>query len=586
MIRFLDLIISIIRPSRITRSLILCYIMLSFLIAISGALAVKLAADYSSFIGGKEGSWLINISLIAILSFCIQLFNFLYLYFVKNIGYLLTSETIIKISTLLDNKSLLFYDITENHNILLRCQTEIPSLITSGLTSISSIFRSIIIITTIGVAAISLKPIIPFLAIVTAIPYVLFNLQFGRESYRYAKNASIHERFSGYLSNFLISPNMFKERVLFFNKSLLHNKSRLSALILINNSNILYRSNAFSFIVSITILSISEFYFLFTIFNEINLENFDISNAFFIVGGVYAIRNCIIDIAPIFDFYGRVKKFAKDFDLLNSEYDEARGGLNNLLDKSVFSVEIENLNFTHKGSDKPIIDGISLKFECGNVYAIMGDNGSGKSTLIKILCGLYTNYNGAIYINERNLHDINLANYRGYISAVFQDSPPILLNINEAIFAENSEKMSVFENHWPLSESLLMSIGNQLNFDPKTVLGRVYNDEGVELSGGQWQKVSIARAFAKGASFILLDEPTSMLDPEAANIIMGDIIKFCKEQQTIVIIVTHRAAISLRSDEVIILSKGKIVEAGNPLDLLSQDNAFAKLVNIESENFL
>ena len=240
------------------------------------------------------------------------------------------------------------------------------------------------------------------------------------------------------------------------------------------------------------------------------------------------------------------------------------------------SLELKNISFTYPGTANPVIKDVSEKFEKGNIYAFVGENGSGKTTLIKLINRLYKPQSGSIVINNTlNINSLSVTSLRERISVIFQYFSKYNLSIKQNISLSNynqpiDEDKIIKATELSKSDSFIQKFNQKL----ETKLGRSFRN-GKELSGGQWQKIALARAFYKDADFLILDEPTSFIDPISEDDIFNNLREIGKNK--ILILVTHRIYNLKAVDKIIVMDKGKIVESGSHDALLKIDGLYKRM---------
>lgn len=236
-------------------------------------------------------------------------------------------------------------------------------------------------------------------------------------------------------------------------------------------------------------------------------------------------------------------------------------------------IEIKNLDFTYPGTTNQVLHDISMQLKPGHITAIVGENGSGKSTLIKLLCQLYAVEDGHMFVDGVEINDISRDEFRNSTTAIFQDFGRYYLTVEENI-SLGHEHMSEERLKAAALKSGADSFIASLSDGYKTVLGRVFR-RGAQLSGGQWQKLALARGFYKNSSIIILDEPTSAMDPVAEYTVFQHLKKDIGEK--IVILITHRLYNLKIADHIYVMRDGKVVEDGSFDTLLKSDGAFAAI---------
>jgi len=245
-------------------------------------------------------------------------------------------------------------------------------------------------------------------------------------------------------------------------------------------------------------------------------------------------------------------------------------------------IEARNISFFYHGSDKLILDQINLKIPAGEKLAIVGINGAGKSTLVKILCGLLDPTEGEVLLNGVNIKEYNRRDYYNLFSAVFQD-----FSIMPGTVAQNiSQSVNDF-NIQKVEKSLKQAgIWNKIQSLPAGINSKVVKDvyeEAVDLSGGQIQRMMLARALYKNGSILILDEPTAALDPIAENEIYLAYNELAGEKTSIYI--SHRLASTGFCDRIILLDGNQIAEVGTHEQLLELNGEYAKMFEIQGRYY-
>ncbi|NUV00491.1 hypothetical protein XO12_10445 [Marinitoga sp. 1154] len=237
-------------------------------------------------------------------------------------------------------------------------------------------------------------------------------------------------------------------------------------------------------------------------------------------------------------------------------------------------IEFKNVSFKYPNSDKWILKDLNLKLEKGKTYAFVGENGAGKTTIIKLLLGLYENYEGEIFINNKKQKNMDLIDWYKYFSVVYQDyvKYPLTLEKNIKIGNIKKENPELFEKS--LNLSAVKKIIEILPEKEKTQLGYI-NGKGNNLSEGQWQKVVIARALYRDAPIQIFDEPTSALDPLAERDVFEKF--FSIPYTSMKILITHRLGGIRYTDEIIVFSNGQVIERGNHDELIRKKGMYYEM---------
>lgn len=245
-----------------------------------------------------------------------------------------------------------------------------------------------------------------------------------------------------------------------------------------------------------------------------------------------------------------------------------------------YELSFENVTFCYPGTDQPVLKNVSFKFEIGRRYALVGRNGAGKSTLIKLLCRLYEPTEGRILLNGI---DIGLYDYDEYVqifSVVFQDFKLFAFPLGENI--AGSQQVDERRARKSLEQA---GMAERLETLPEGLDTLLYHNtgDGIDLSGGEAQKVAIARALYKDAPFVILDEPTAALDPLAEAEVythFNDLI-----QNKTAIYISHRMSSCQFCDEILVLDDGQIAEQGDHAALLEQGGLYADLYQTQAVHY-
>lgn len=239
----------------------------------------------------------------------------------------------------------------------------------------------------------------------------------------------------------------------------------------------------------------------------------------------------------------------------------------------------DNVSFTYPGKDVKAIDSICFRINPGEKIAIVGENGSGKTTLVNLLCGFFQPDEGSIFIDKDSSSSTD---FRNKIAAVFQEFPCYESSIKNNIIISGKSNVCSDASLQKLCEKIgIDSIVEKFPLGLNEKVG-IFSDFGRNLSGGEWQKIAIARAaYRKSASIMILDEPTSALDPKAEAKIYQDFAELVYGKTTLLI--THRLGAIKVVDRIIVLSAGRIVEQGTHEELLAKDGLYKKMYQAQAK---
>ncbi len=252
-------------------------------------------------------------------------------------------------------------------------------------------------------------------------------------------------------------------------------------------------------------------------------------------------------------------------------------------DKVIQSIEFKDVTFYYK-EEEPLIEHLSLRVEGNQTIALAGHNGAGKSTLLKLLFRLYDPVKGDILLNGINIKDYNVKAYRSLFASAFQDYKVFGLSIRENILmgrqVEDEENVvkDCLERAGILEK--VMSLPNGID----TILTKEFNDEGAVLSGGQYQKIVVARAFAHDGPIKVFDEPSSALDPIAEYQMYQSIKKESRDKM--MFFISHRLSSVKDADIVYMMENGSIIEQGTHQELMKAQGAYADMYQKQAKNYL
>ena len=246
-------------------------------------------------------------------------------------------------------------------------------------------------------------------------------------------------------------------------------------------------------------------------------------------------------------------------------------------------IAFNNVSFKYADSARQALKDINLTIKPGETIALVGENGSGKTTLIKLLCRLYDPTDGNITIDGIDIKMFKIADLRRQVSVIFQDYAKYHFSAEENIRLGNIEVGAKDSNIYTAAMySGAHEVITKLPQGYDTVLGKLF-DTGEELSIGQWQKVALARAFLRDSQIIVLDEPTSAMDPKAEYEVFCKFRELVKDQAAILI--THRLSTVKMADRIYVIDNGSIVESGSHQQLIRKEGTYARLFNIQAQNY-
>ena len=248
------------------------------------------------------------------------------------------------------------------------------------------------------------------------------------------------------------------------------------------------------------------------------------------------------------------------------------------------TLEFKNVTFTYPESKEPTLKNFDFKLSKGQTVAIVGENGAGKSTFIKLLLRFYDADSGEILYNGVNIKEYDIDSLRERISTVFQDYKVFALSVAENVLCKeietNEELIKAVD---AMKNSGAYDFVKNLPEKENTVITREFDEKGVGLSGGEQQKLAVARVFAGNTDLAILDEPSSAFDPVAEYKMYENLIEATKDKT--VIYISHRLSSAVLSDKIFVISDGTVKESGSHKELMDLNGIYSNMFTLQAENY-
>lgn len=302
---------------------------------------------------------------------------------------------------------------------------------------------------------------------------------------------------------------------------------------------------------------------------------------FGVVGSIAGFLTGIVaDIAKLSDRADKIAYYRNVFDYPQT-FNHGKGCA---IPKGAVKIELKNVWFRYQGAKDYTLKGVNLTFQPGESLALVGMNGAGKSTLVKLICGMYAPTKGQILVNGKPIQEYNIEEYYTMISAVFQETRMVAFTIQEFITTSDPENpMAREQTIAALKQAGLWERVQRLPNGIDTHLMKGIYDDGVEFSGGEAQKLLLARAIYKNGSILVLDEPTAALDPIAENRLYLQYRDLTAGKTSLYI--SHRFASTRFCDRIVLLENGKITESGTHEELMRKNGQYAYLFGVQSKYY-
>ena len=295
--------------------------------------------------------------------------------------------------------------------------------------------------------------------------------------------------------------------------------------------------------------------------------------------GANAVSRCVFDLTSWFAIRLRenalyIEKFRK---FMNAKEKIISGDITTVFDKPV-PIKLQNVSFTYPGNSEPTLKNINLEIKPYQKIALVGYNGAGKTTLTNLLLRLYDVTEGQITVDDINIKNWDIPSYHKNYAAVFQD-----FSLFGATVGENVSMNGEPDEKKVLSALKESNFQKELPNGTDTILLREFDESGLSLSGGEGQKVAVARAFYKKCPFAILDEPSANLDP-VSEYALNEAMSRAAEDKT-VIFISHRLSTTVMADIIYMLENGEIVESGSHEELMAKSGKYAYMFNLQAEKY-
>ena len=248
-----------------------------------------------------------------------------------------------------------------------------------------------------------------------------------------------------------------------------------------------------------------------------------------------------------------------------------------------WGIEFRNVSFAYPGTQRLVLRNLNLTLHQGERIALIGENGEGKTTIVKLLTRLYDPTEGAIYLDGVDLREYDLDDYTNQVAVIFQDFMRYDMTARENIaIGRVGESHNLEEVVAAARKSKADDVVRKLEAGYEQMLGRRF-DGGVDLSGGEWQKVALARAYLRDAQILILDEPTASLDAKSEQQVFQQFAELT--QNKLSLLISHRFSTVRMADSIVVLENGRIAEEGHHDQLMARDGRYAQMFDMQASSY-
>ena len=478
--------------------------------------------------------------------------------------------------SLLENSE--FYDKLDRARTQTAGRVDLMSNVLGQAQTTISIFSLVI-------GLIYFEPYLIVLLILSIFPSFINEVRFSQQQYSLARSWTSERRELDYLRFIGANDKTAKEIKLFGLTSFLVERfETLATRYFKLNKSLVVKRSSYGFLFNV-LGSISYYAAYVFIIYRVLSGGITLGELTFLSGSFNRLMTSLRDFFSKFTRISESSLYLKDyFDFLDipSEYKNEKEVP--LPEKIKTGFEFKNVYFAYPESDNQIVKDISFVIKAGEKIAFVGQNGAGKTTLTKLLLRFYEPTSGEILLDGININRYNKANYQEYFGVLFQDFFKYEFSVKENIAIGKIDQINDYERIQKAAElSLANEVVSELKYGYDQQLGKRFA-KGQELSGGQWQKIALARAYMKNAEVMILDEPTSALDAKAESEVFERFIGLIKDKTSVII--SHRFSTVRQADRILVLQEGKILESGTHNELMENKKLYAQLFTLQAEGYL
>lgn len=531
----------------------------------------------------KDVSVVISIFLTYLgVSFCSELISQVSEYyngkFQLNIGYKLNYKVMKKSS----NLALKDFENPEIYDKLERVTKEISYKPYQIIQAIITMTTSFVTLLSSIAFLMSWNPKVSLLLLVIPVISLFYFLKIGQQEFFIHWKRAGQERKSWYISYILTHDFSFKELKLYNLKDYLLNKYwDIKKSFIDQDTKILRKKTYLNLIYEIAVQLVGAVIIFIAIMSAF-AGKIMVGNVMSYIRSVSLVQSHSQSImTSIYSIYNSNLYMNQLYEFLELREEKNQGHKKQIVEP-IHSVIFQNVSFIYPNQGEQTLNHINVSLNKGERIAIVGPNGSGKSTFIKLLTGLYEVQQGDILVNGVNIKELDMDSYMEQIAALFQDFMKYEMTLKENIgFGQIDKLHQTNKMHEVLDIVKADFLKGHSSYQFDTQLG-LWFDEGRQLSGGQWQKIALARAYFREASLYILDEPSSALDPIAEKETFDTFFSLTKDK--IGIFISHRLVAAKLADRIIVMDKGEIVGIGTHEELLKTCPLYKKMD--ESENYM
>ena len=493
---------------------------------------------------------------------------------------IISSEKMIRKTSKIDMAQL---EDSEFYDKLERARQQTQGRVGLMSTSLSQL-QSLISISTLIAGLVYFQPMLIVLLALSIIPLFINEIRFSGQQYSLSRSWTAERRELDYLRYIGANDKTAKEIKLFGLTDFIASRfKKLSEEYYQINKKLTIKRSAYSAVFNI--LGVVCYYAAYLVIIKSVLDGqITVGELTFLSASFNRLRNSLQSFFTNFTQITQRALYLKDyFDFIDLEIPDAQKSFLELPQAITQGFELVNVHFGYPESEHEVLKGVSFKLKAGEKMAFVGENGAGKTTLIKLMLRFYEPTQGEILLDGVNINRYDKAHYQKMFGVIFQDFFRYEFTLCENIAVGAID--AVTDNH-RIGQAAELSLASEvidvLEEGVETQLGKRFK-KGQELSGGQWQKVALARAYMKDAKVMILDEPTAALDAKAEYEVFERFIDLTKGKTSIII--SHRFSTVRMADRILVLKNGKILELGTHDELMETPKLYAELFELQAQGY-
>ncbi|MBR5448757.1 MAG: ABC transporter ATP-binding protein, partial [Clostridia bacterium] len=434
---------------------------------------------------------------------------------------------------------------------------------------------------------VTLSPWAPIIVIIAAVPGAIVNFYFRNKNFRYIRFHSKERRQMNYYSGLMVNKDRVKEiKILGLGETFITKYKTVFAKYYKGLKRIIVREGITQIIVGLLTTVVSSALFVYVAFTVVNGDGL-VGDYSLYSGALTSITTYVgtllASTVTIYEgtlFIDNMITFMKEEPKIVSISDEPLKVERGIPHK----IEIKNVSFAYPGTERMVLKNLNLTIEANDSIVLVGLNGAGKTTLIKLLTRLYDPTEGEILLDGHNLKEYDPVSLYSAFGIIFQDFGHYAETVSENVRFGDIDREYLDDNiHLAARRGGAEPFINALPDGYDTPLTRMFEENGVELSGGQWQKLSVARAFYNDSEILIMDEPTASLDPIAEREVFDQYALLAKDK--ISVFVSHKLSSAVNATKIVVIDDGRIVEVGSHEELMRLGGSYCNLFTIQAQRY-